>query len=299
MTVGWENIGDLKEGGVVRFDALIVGCGYTGMALGEQLHQEGLKIAGVKRRKVASPFPLATTNVGKPHKFLQDLRADLGEGCRADTIYYLVAAKEFSPNAYRAAYLDGLNTVLESCQALQVRRVVFVSSTSVYGDSLEPWVDEATPARPKNFSGEILLEAEQTVLASPFQPTVVRFSGIYGPGRRRLIDQVCSGEAKVTGKPFYTNRIHRDDCAGVLRHLRTTSYGHNLYLGTDCKPATKDEVIQYIASICQVEARHRDTSEPPPPQRRSSKRLSNKRLLDSGYLFKFPTFREGYRAILP
>ena len=99
-------------------------------------------------------------------------------------------------------------------------------------------MDETSETSPREFSGRRLLEGEQLFLQSPFPATIVRMAGIYGPGRTRLIDQVRRGEAICqTGEPRYTNRIHRDDCAGVLRHLMSLSSPDAMYLGTDHEPA--------------------------------------------------------------
>ena len=62
----------------------------------------------------------------------------------------------------------------------------------------------------------LLLEGEAAVRETAATAVVLRLAGIYGPGRTRLIDRVRAGEPCSEA---YTNRIHRDDCAGVLRHL--------------------------------------------------------------------------------
>ena len=121
---------------------------------------------------------------------------------------------------------------------------------------------------------------------------VVRFAGIYGPGRTRLIDRVRAG--KPCAAEHYTNRIHRDDCAGVLRHLMLLEHPAPLYLGADHEPATQCEVTEWSAERLGL---------PPPVRtgtssRRSGKRCRNARLVSSGYAFEHPSFREGYRAML-
>ena len=101
------------------------------------------------------------------------------------------------------------------------------------------------------------------------------------------------------GPPHYTNRIHRDDCAGVLRHLMQLEAPEPVYLGVDCEPADEAAVLRWLAgALGAAEPRIAAAGERHGRERRASKRCRNDRLLASGYRFLHPTFREGYRAIL-
>ena len=96
----------------------------------------------------------------------------------------------------------------------------FASSTSVYAQHQGEWVDETSPTESESFSGRCIRHGEQLLADYPWPAVAVRFGGIYGPGRTRLIDSVRDGSAsRSPGAPIYTNRIHRDDCARVLEHL--------------------------------------------------------------------------------
>src|SRR5690606_24982960 len=111
---------------------------------------------------------------------------------------------------------------LLECRAIRsspVRRVLFASSTAVYGQDDGSWVDETSPTEPRRFTGRCLLEAEALLAGSGLGFSNVRFAGIYGPGRGRLLSQVLDGSAVFGSEPHITNRIHRDDCAGFLQHL--------------------------------------------------------------------------------
>ena len=95
--------------------------------------------------------------------------------------------------------MDGLAHVLDALErdGVTPRRVLFVSSTAVYGDAGGGWVDESTTPAPGGFSGRILREAEELLRSrlrgTGTAPVVLRLGGIYGPGRTRLIDQVRGG----------------------------------------------------------------------------------------------------------
>ena len=120
---------------------------------------------------------------------------------------------------------------------------------------------------------------------------MVRFAGIYGPGRTRLIERVRAGDPCSAA---YANRIHRDDCAGVLRHLLRLERPLPLYLAADGEPATQCAVMTWMAERLGL---------PAPPSADAGdgnlgKRCRNARLAASGYEFEYPSFREGYGAII-
>ncbi len=211
-----------------------------------------------------------------------------------------LAAEASNEKAYRAAYVDGLRNVLDAVdrQAVPPTRILFVSSTAVYPDAAGAVVDESTPTVPTRFSGRVLLEAEDLLLARAEQATatVLRLGGIYGPGRTRLIDQVRSGKAMIPDQPKHTNRIHRDDAAAMIVHLATMAgRPAPVYLGVDDDAAEYGEVLRFLAATL-----HR----PEPPVGPASdggagdKRCSNRRIRSTGFEFAYPSYKEGYRAIL-
>ena len=128
------------------------------------------------------------------------------------------------------------------------RRLLFTSSTSVYGQQEGEWVDENSPAEADGFSGRCIRAGEELLWDSPWPSVAVRFGGIYGPGRTRLIDSVREGTAtRPAGPPVYTNRIHRDDCARALQHLLELPEAERLYVAVDDDPAPLDEVLGWLA----------------------------------------------------
>ncbi|WP_016855925.1 SDR family oxidoreductase [Halomonas smyrnensis] len=280
----------------MKTTTLILGCGDIGTTLGRELKADGHKVIGVRR----DAAKLADSG-------LKAVSADLGDAAAlaelpdAEVLVYVVSADRFEEEAYRAAYPDGLKAVLAEFGARRhpPRHVFFVSSTSVYAQQGGETVDEASPTEPGGFSGALMREAEQALIDHDLPGTVVRFSGIYGPGRDRLIRQVGEGRIAAATPPMYSNRIHRDDCAGVLAHLIGRAQAgeslHELYLASDCEPAPLHEVMAWLAKQLKVEATETIQS---PLRRRASKRCDNARLIESGYRFRFPTFREGYLQVL-
>ncbi|MGO4121438.1 SDR family oxidoreductase [Arthrobacter sp. YAF16] len=285
---------------------LLAGCGDLGTEAGLRFAAAGHRVVGWRR----SPGKLPTA--------IEGAAVDLTSGelppVPADTTAVVVAIAADSPTeeAYRAAYVDGLARVLDAVAASgePVRRVLFVSSTAVYGDADGGWVDETTTPTPGGFSGRIIREAEDLLYTrlrgTGVTPVVLRLGGIYGPGRTRLIDQVRSGNATVPAESRFTNRIHRDDAAAAIVHLCTmAAEPAPVYLGVDNEPAELGEVLRFLA-------RELGLPEPGPtepasgaagagggePSRGGNKRVSNALLRGTGFEFEYPSFREGYRAIL-
>jgi nucleoside-diphosphate-sugar epimerase len=151
-----------------------------------------------------------------------------------------------------------------------------------------------------SFAGRRILEAEALLKEADFPATVVRFGGIYGPRRTGLVERVRTGRLVYQEEPpRYTNRIHRDDCAGALHHLMQLPEPEQLYLGVDCEPASEATVAHWLAGVLGAPEPRRGAPEATAdPGRAGSKRCRNERLLASGYEFQYPTFREGYTAVL-
>jgi nucleoside-diphosphate-sugar epimerase len=200
--------------------------------------------------------------------------------------------------AYRGLFVDGLAHLVDALAGrAPVDRFVFVSSSAVYGEHGGAWVDEETPCAPLAFNGALLREAELRLAASGLPAVVARCSGLYGPGRTRLVDQIANGTARLpAGAAEYTNRIHVDDAAAALAHLLALDAVRECYLLTDDHPATLAEVYAFIADRLRVPT--------PPPETVATvravgnKRLSNRRLRDSGFTFRHSDFRSGYAAVL-
>jgi nucleoside-diphosphate-sugar epimerase len=283
----------------------IAGCGYVGTRLGTELAAAGHKVWGLRRRVDTLPAGIegVAADLTEPTTLTQ-----LPPGL--DHVVYATSADGPGETAYRGAYLEGLVNLLDALEAQEIRprRFFFVSSTGVYGQQDGEWVDETSPTEPSRASGKILLAAERRALAGPFPATVVRLGGIYGPGRTRLLRLVESGEATVSeDPPTYTNRIHRDDAAGLLAHLihldtNALPAGQGIpptqiYLGVDRDPAPRHEVLDWIAERLGV-AHPRRVDGETGGRRGGNKRCSSDRLQASGYRFRYPSFRDGYEEMI-
>lgn len=274
--------------------ALIAGCGDLGTEIGLRLAAAGATVHGLRRSPGVLPAPI--------RPLAGDLTADDGMPPLPDDLDLVVhaAAGARGADGYRALYRDGLRRVLEAVAATGASpRVLFVSATSVYGVTDGADVDEATPTEPNSDTGTVLVEAERLLHDAPFPTTALRLAGIYGPGRTRLIDQVRDGSARLPEPPVHTNRIHRDDAAAAAVHLLTgVAELAATYVGVDDEPADKAQVLRFLADELGVP--HPPPADPGDGGRRrgGDKRCRNTRLRATGWVPRYPTYREGYRAIL-
>lgn len=275
---------------------LIAGCGDVGCALALRLCAAGHAVTGLRRRAGVLP------------PGVEALAADLADGpalaralqCDYDVVVYAAAPDRFAADAYRSVYLDGLGNLLAALHGAP--HIVLVSSTGVYHQHDGEWVDEESPAEPTGFSGRTLLAAEELLRAHAGERgTIVRFGGIYGPGRERLLREVAAGIGCPREPVRYTNRIHRDDCAGMLlfliERMRAGAALAPLYLGVDSAPAPMWEVRTWIAAQLGVTLRE-DAAGAGDGRSPGSKRVSNRRLLAAGYALRYPDYRAGYAPLI-
>ena len=275
---------------------LLAGCGDLGTEAGLRFAALGHRVVGWRRSPAKLPAAIEGAAADLTSPELPPVPADTA------AVVIAVAADAPTEEAYRAAYLGGVSNVLDALDrdGVRPRRVLFVSSTAVYGDAGGGWVDESTAPDPGGFSGRILVEAEellQSRLAGTSAAAVsLRLGGIYGPGRTRLIDQVRSGSAVVPADVRFTNRIHRDDAAAAVVHLLTmAAEPAPVYVGVDDDPADLGSVLRFLAAELGLpEPAVGDAG----PARAGNKRCSNRLLRSTGFTFTFPTFREGYRDVM-
>lgn len=273
---------------------LIIGCGYVGTALGRLLLAAGHNVWGLRRNPNELPegFQRIACDLGG--------LASLKLHFQPDYVFFMPSAGQYDVAAYEAVYATGAQNLVTCLHLNQSRpkRVFYISSTSVYDQNDGAWVNEASPVKTSDPYATQLLLGEKVMLTSPFSTTVVRFAGIYGPGRKYFLNQVLSRKILRSSEPIYTNRIHREDCAGMLQFLMGIAEPEALYLGVDSEPALKNSVIEWIAAQYQLTLPAIAAKTTLEEQRmRGNKRCSNQRILSAGYQFHYPSFREGYARI--
>ncbi|WP_442908994.1 NAD-dependent epimerase/dehydratase family protein [Halopseudomonas sp.] len=280
---------------MVMKQVVIAGCGDVGTALGLQLHARGWQVYGLRRDPTSLPAEITpvAADLTQPEK-------PPGWPTKVDYLVYCPAAGKRDAEVYQRLYVEGLEHVLgwikDSRQRLQ--HLLQVSSTAVYAQSQGEWVTENSRAEADTPTAVQLLAAEDVALRSGVPASVVRLGGIYGPGRNRLIGQVREGLQVPAEPPQYTNRIHRDDAAGLLAHLLALAEQRELlapcYLGVDDEPASLFEVTGWLAEQLGTSLQPDGARS----TRSGSKRCSNELARDTGWQPRYPSYREGYAELL-
>lgn len=273
-----------------RPNYLIAGCGDLGLRAAALLLAAGHRVHGLRRS------PPAAAPAG-----LQWHAADLTRPATLDTLpadithlLYAVTPGGRNEAAYRAVFIDGLQALTRRL-APSLQRIVFASSSAVYGEHHGGWVDEATPVAPLGFNGRVLAEAEQWLAALPLETVSLRLAGLYGPGRLSLLDRLRRGEARAPREPVHwANRMHADDAAAALAHLLALPDPAPTYIGCDDTPLPLRDLYQALADLLGAPA----VPEGAAPAAVGSKRLSNGRLKASGFDLRWPDSRAGYAALI-
>src|SRR5437016_4098403 len=185
-------------------NCLIFGCGYLGRRVARLWQAQGHRVCAVTRRSEAAAI-LRQQNI---EPILSDvlLPDKLTELPHADAVLYAIGLDRKSGASMRSVFVDGLANVLDHLP--RPRRFIYVSSSSVYGQTDGEWVDEDSPTEPREESGKIVLEAEALLHARLPQAIVLRFAGIYGPGRLLRQKTIQAGEAIVGDANKWLNLIH-------------------------------------------------------------------------------------------
>jgi len=273
---------------------VILGCGDIGQRVAQTLDPQHYDVIGVKRR------PPSTAQSTLPISWRQ---ADV---CQAkqlkavlppliDVMLVTLTPSDRTDDAYRRTYVETAQNIILACHPQPPKLLMFISSTSVYQQTGGEWVDESSVTQPDNFNGRRLLEAEELLLNSHINTLCLRFSGIYGPDRYALLNRIQQNRHPLNSG--YSNRIHVDDCAGVIVHLfeqhRCDHPLDSLYVASDEHPSSGSEIYPWLSAQMNV----------PTPLIQSSltqrgKRCSSKKLQQTGYRFHHPSYRHGYPDII-
>lgn len=275
---------------------LIVGAGDVGGRLAVLLAADGHEVWALRRSEPAQRQALPGVRCLVADVTQPETLANLPAGL--DIVVTALSPGEPGVEAYRRVYVEGTRHVQQALAGQSLVHQFWVSSTSVCGQSQGEWVDVDTPADPASDTARELLTAEALVQASCWPSSIVRFGGLYGPGRHWLLRWVRSGRPVQTQPPSWSNRIHVEDAAGFLAHLVTQALAgvalFPVYLGVDDAPTPQHEVLGWLAQ--QLDC--------PPlpavndPEASQGKRISNRSLRASGYALRYPDFRAGYAAVL-
>ncbi|ALG82926.1 NAD(P)H-binding protein [Halanaeroarchaeum sulfurireducens] len=274
---------------------LIVGCGYVGLELGRHLTPDH-RVTGVRRGDRGLQ---AIADAG-----LEAVRADASNPSDlvalpdVDAVVYAASAR--GEASARETYVESLRTLIDHFDERRdpPSQFLYTSSTGVYSDHEGQWVDETTELRPTSERERILREAERIALergSSIADRTVVRFGGIYGPGRSPV-------QRYLTGpvSPGYGNFGHRADAAGAVAHLLTeTEDCAPIVNVVDDQPIDRPELARWIAERhdetppAVVPLDDRDLADARAERLAANKRVDDDRLHACGYDLRYPSVTAG------
>jgi nucleoside-diphosphate-sugar epimerase len=282
---------------------LIVGCGYLGRRVGRLLHRRGERVFGTARTAGR-----AAELVGWG---VEPIRADVLDPVSlaalpaVDRVFYCVGFDRGAGVPLRAVWVDGLRHVLGRLID-RAGGLVYAGSTGVYGQDDGGWVDEDSPTAPRHEAGQVGLEAEGVVreVAGPggLPAAILRFSGLYGPGRIIRREALGRGEPIVGDPARYLNLIHVDDAAAAVVAALERARPGQVYLVSDDRPVERREYYTRAAEHLLAPA---PRFEPPAPgssasrREEANKRVSNRRMkAELGVCLTYPDLTTGIPAAL-
>jgi nucleoside-diphosphate-sugar epimerase len=275
--------------------ALVFGCGYLGSRVAERWLAEGHSVCAVTR---SEPNAKTLGEMGiSPLLADVTVASSLASLPSADVVLYAVGYDRTSGER-RSVVVDGLRNALESLRG-KAERLVFISTTSVYGHSHGEWVDEHSPTVPDANAGRTALEAEELIRAAVgIDSVILRLTGLYGPGRLlRRIEQLRAAEPIAGDGDAWLNLIHVEDAAMAVvaagERLMRSELRSKLYLVTDDRPVQRREYYEHLARVT--------ASTPPSFDAGANSRVvgSGKRCRNDlakselGVTLAFPTYIEG------
>ena len=269
---------------------LIIGQGDIGLPVTNKLAQDGLNVTGLARREChnyalddKANFLQANALTLTPEQ-LQDFTA----------LAIIVTPDEYSTSGYHDSYLaisQHLATLTDKLTNLA--RIVFISSTAVYGQDNGDWIDEDTaPVMPAREASQVILQAEQT-LQQGFgdKAIIIRPSGIYGRERLMRLRKAKEKQKEPVAAAHWSNRIMDRDLITIIANVMTLDTPKPLYVATDYAPVTTFELGSWLSE---------QINEVPPVIDNNKTAVTGKRLHSNIPLawLDYPDWQVGYRDIL-
>lgn len=279
--------------------ALVFGCGYLGSRVARRWRDAG-HLVWVVTRRAERAGELAAAGL-RPIVADVTRRESLAALPTADVVLYSVGRDRSSGQSLHEVYSEGLTHVLAALRE-NVGRLVYTSSTGVYGQSDGESVDEDSPCQPRREGGRACLAAERVLAAHELgaRAIVLRLAGLYGPGRLPYAAQLRAGEPIAASGEGWLNLVHVDDAAEAVLAAAERVVPPRVLLVSDGQPVRRRDYFAELARLCGG----------PPPRlvdapagsHRAARELGNKRidptrsLRELGLTLRYPSYREGLAA---
>ncbi|EOR95779.1 NAD-dependent epimerase/dehydratase [Arcticibacter svalbardensis MN12-7] len=215
----------------------ILGCGWFGLPLAKQLITLGYRVNG----STTTPDKLTALTDEGIEAYLIDLANEDVKDVSAffDSEVLVIAFPPRMRSGKEGNYLPKIEHALRMIKNSAVKQVIFISSSSVFGDT-NTKVDESSIPQPETDSGKAILSAERLLQSTPgLTTTVLRFSGLIGPGRDP--GRFFGGKTAVPNGQAPVNLIHLDDCIGITcQIIEKEAYGLVYHGVTPDHPSRQD-----------------------------------------------------------
>jgi nucleoside-diphosphate-sugar epimerase len=283
---------------------LIFGCGYLGERVAQRWAAAGDDVVVVTRsdsraREFESQgFTAFVADVTQPET-LRRLPA-------ADTVLYAVGFDRTAGPNIDQVYAGGMRNVLSALPP-RTGRLIYISTTGVYGSAGGDWIDEQTPPDPQRDGGKASLAAEEALRAHSWgsNSVILRLAGIYGPDRIPFIKDLHAGTPIAAPREGYLNLIHVDDAASVVAaaaNLVTFTVGPRVYCVSDGQPVVRGDFYREVARLAgspPPQFVEPDPNSPRALRAGANRRVRNERMLrELGVELVYPDHRAGLEAIL-
>jgi nucleoside-diphosphate-sugar epimerase len=282
---------------------LIVGCGYVGRPLGLELVKQGHPVFGI-RRSAAGTEELKAAGI-------QPLVADITQPSDLarlpgpfDWVVNTVSSNKGGVGEYREVFLHGTRNLIEWLTTTPLKKYVYTSSTSVYGQIDSSSVKESSTTESSSPTSQVLIETERSLLDAVrergFPAVILRVAGIYGPERGHLFLRYLKNEARIYGKgERIVNMIHRDDLVNVILAALKSGRPGEIYNAVDDEPVAQIHFFRWLSETLGKWMPPFATDEENTGRKRglTNKKVSNRKMkMELGVQLKYPTFRQGYTA---
>ena len=283
-------------------DKLVIGCGYLGRRVAARWLAQGHAVSGMTRDKEAELAALG----------IRPVRGDVREllnACElppAETVLYAAAPGRNEGQGPDDVWVVGLAHVTTALEQWPNRpRLLFISSTSVYGQvgGEEVAEDSPTDPNPREAAACILLGAERILLQDWWPDAIIlRFSAIYGPGRLPRSKAIQAGEPIVADPDKWLNLIHVEDGADAVLAAEALAKPGTVYNVSDGHPVRRGDFYSRMAEVLGAPP---PRFVPPlphalPPHESANRRISNRRMLEELKVeLRYPSYEEGLRSVIP
>lgn len=215
----------------------ILGCGWYGLALAEKLISLGYDVKGstTSAAKLADLSAIGVSpyliNIG------EEISQQNGQFFDCDILFIAIPPKSKLPQ--EGSYLQKIKTIVDLSEKFGVKQIIFISSSGIYQDGNFK-VDETIIPQPTTDAGITLLDAENSLKSNPaFTTTIIRFTGLIGPGRN--LGKYFAGKTDIPNGLAPINLIHLTDCLGLsLAIIQQKAFGKT-YHGVSPSHLTKQE----------------------------------------------------------